>query len=88
MIRGVLPNIEGKYPELNYPNKPGELKNAGDSLKFTPAEVGQKGTFRRPDGMYSLLQYHIHYPSEHRVDGVDFPAEIHCKAPSFNEITI
>ena len=78
MIDGVLPNADGKHPEINYPSTPGVLLNTGDSIKFTPAKGGESGHFARPDGIYSLLEYHIHYPSEHRVDGIDYAAEVHC----------
>ena len=68
----------GAYPNIVYPAGAGKVKNYGDTLKFYPSDPNA-GTFSRPDGSYKLAQFHIHMPSEHRVDGDEWPGEIHCK---------
>jgi carbonic anhydrase len=75
----VLDNSAHKYPGLQYPveaKAAGTLKNMGETLKWSPSVAGS-GTFTRPDGIYNLLQFHFHVPSEHRIDGVEYPMEIH-----------
>ena len=79
-INGVLDNAAKTYPAITWPNGAGKLKNYGDTLKFTPASL-TAATFDRGTnggGVFNLIQWHIHAPSEHRVDGLDYPAEIHC----------
>jgi carbonic anhydrase len=73
-IQGVLKNY-GQYPGISYPTSAGTLEHLGDTLKFTPKTPN--GVFERLDGAYSLIQWHVHTPSEHRVNGIDYPAEIH-----------
>jgi carbonic anhydrase len=63
-------------PQVSYPNAPGVLHHLGDVIKFVPNKV--EGTYVYNDGQYSLIQWHIHTPSEHRIDERDFAAEIHC----------
>ena len=80
-LQGVLKNPNGMYPALSWPDQPGTLANLGDTFKFTPA-AGAAGTFDRGTtggGVFDLLQWHIHTPSEHRINGLDYPAEIHCE---------
>ena len=74
-INGVLANPNAAYPAISYPNTGGKVKHYGDTLKFTPNTTD--GVFTRPDGAYNMIQWHLHTPSEHRVDGNDYPAEVH-----------
>jgi carbonic anhydrase len=67
----------GAFPNIVYPAGKGKLKNYGDTLKFYPSATD--GVFNRPDGVYNLAQFHIHMPSEHRVNADEWPGEIHCK---------
>lgn len=76
-IKGVV-NNHGLLPHIKYPNFEGDLKNKGYTYQFTPnASHGEKGLMYRPDGIHELLQFHIHLPSEHRVEERDFVGEIH-----------
>lgn len=78
-LQGVLKNPNGMLPVLSWPDQAGTLANLGDTFKFTP--TAGTGTFDRGTtggGTFSLLQWHIHTPSEHRINGMDYPAEIHC----------
>lgn len=51
----------------------GKMVNTGHTIQVDA--VG--GTLRRGEESYDLLQYHVHAPSEHQVDGKSFPLEIH-----------
>jgi carbonic anhydrase len=73
-----LANPNKAFPDINYgTTSAGKLKNLGDTLKFTPDS--ETGTFKRGANTFKLAQWHIHVPSEHRVNGQDFAAEVHCE---------
>jgi len=58
-------------------NKPraGDVSNTGHSIQLE-FEPGSTTTF---DGkIYDFKQCHFHTPSEHTVDGVTYPMEMHC----------
>ena len=75
-LKGVVPNELGLLPQINYPDTPGTIKNLGDTIKFTPTQP--TGTFYRgPNNTYSMQQFHFHTPSEHRLNGIDYPMEVH-----------
>ena len=74
-IHGVL-NNNGFLPQISYPNSAGKLKHVGDVVKFFPSKLD--ATYTHNDGQYNMIQWHIHTPSEHRVEGRDYVAEIHC----------
>jgi len=38
---------------------------------------GGFGVFKLPDGNYQALQFHVHFPSEHQIDGKHAAGEIH-----------
>ncbi len=64
-------------PALTFTYGSAELvwKNNGHTLQ---AEVPTgKGTLLIGDRAYGLLQFHIHTPSEHLVDGKAYPLELH-----------
>merc|ERR1719163_1743282 len=50
--------------------------NTGNGVKIN-AKEGILGTATYGDDTYQALQYHIHFPSEHTVDGQFYPAELH-----------
>ena len=67
----------GLFPNIKWaPGAGGILKNVIDTFKYVPGTID--GTFDRPDGRYELIQFHVHAPSEHRVNGQYFAAEFHC----------
>ncbi len=85
-INGVLRNPNGLFPNIAWPNGAGKLKTYGDTFKFTPTDAAA-GTFTRSSGnVLTLLQWHIHAPSEHRVNGITYPAEVHCNFDFFTNI--
>jgi carbonic anhydrase len=51
-----------------------DVVNTGHSVQVNAAGTD---TVTVGDERYVLLQYHFHSPSEHRVDGRSFPAEMH-----------
>ena len=66
--------IEAELPSLAIDWKTGgKMLNTGHTIQIEAAG----GTLRRGDDTYELLQYHVHAPSEHQVDGRSFPLEIH-----------
>lgn len=66
--------IEAELPSLAIDWKTGgKMANTGHTIQIEAAG----GTLRRGDETYELLQYHVHAPSEHQVDGKSFPLEIH-----------
>lgn len=70
---------EDEFPEVleaTYEAVPsGDLKviNNGHSIQVN----GAFGELRLPDGLYKVLQFHFHCPSEHTVAGRFFPCEMH-----------
>ena len=66
---GNLSNIE-----FNYKDTPLKVSNNGHTIegRYEP------GSFIKIDGKrYELLQFHFHAPSEHTVDGKNYPMEAH-----------
>lgn len=61
-------------PEFNYEPTPLEIVNLGHTIQvnYEPGSAITVGGTR-----YELLQFHFHTPSEHRLRGEEFPAELH-----------
>jgi carbonic anhydrase len=76
-ISGNLDNPNKNIPVISYGSLTGTLKNTGEALKFIPTNA--TGTFARGTSTFKLLEWHIHAPSEHRVNNKYYPAEVHCK---------
>jgi carbonic anhydrase len=49
----------------------------GDTVRI---RFQSEGTLRFDDQVYSLKQCHFHTPSEHQIDGITYPMEMHCVA--------
>jgi carbonic anhydrase len=60
-----------KFDVQSYPNG-AEFLNLGTTL-----EVLANGSMSLDDEDYSLVQYHIHTPSEHRINEEYYPMEVH-----------
>ena len=58
----------------DYASGAGTFLNNGHTLQFTPDAAGR--TLIGTDA-YDLVQFHFHTPSEHTLDGREYPAEIH-----------
>lgn len=76
-LQGVMKN-DGSYPGISFPTSAGKLALTDYAYEFKPNDP--TGTFVRPDGTYSMIQWHLHSPSEHRVNGIEYPAEVHCQS--------
>ncbi|MBB4232877.1 carbonic anhydrase [Rhizobium mongolense] len=71
-IRGA---IKADIPDLALDWKTGgTIRNNGHTIQVNAAPGG---TLRRGDQFYELVQYHFHAPSEHLVEGKNFPMEAH-----------
>lgn len=82
-LNGVMDN-DGTFPNIDWTsNTEGVLKNIGDALKYEAGIDKTDGIFVRNDGVYDLIQFHFHSPSEHRVNGRAYPVEIHCNTLIF-----
>ena len=75
-LEGVLNNSLSNYPAVTWPPEIGVWQNLGHTLQYSPGI--RSGTFERNDGKtWKLAQFHLHSPSEHHVDGVEYPLEVH-----------
>lgn len=61
-------------PEFNYQSPPQALENLGHTLQVN-YEPGSSMTVG--DTEYELAQFHFHTPSEHRLEGKEYPSEVH-----------
>lgn len=61
-------------PEFSYQPTPASIENLGHTLQvnYAPGSFMTVG-----DARYELAQFHFHTPSEHRLEGKEFPAELH-----------
>jgi carbonic anhydrase len=68
--------LQGRLPALatGYESVPLEIVNNGHTVEVV-YESGS--TLGFGDDGYALVQFHFHAPSEHTVDGRQFPAEMH-----------
>lgn len=61
-------------PQFSYNASPATIENKGHTLQvnYAPGSGVTVG-----DTRYELAQFHFHTPSEHRLEGQEFPAELH-----------
>lgn len=72
-------HIRGPLTFRGYGNVRVTASNNGHTLKWanapdTPAPIVSGGPLR---GNYTFLQFHLHWLSEHAIDGMKYPLEIH-----------
>lgn len=67
-IKAVLPDLKIDW------KKGGTILNNGHTIQV---KVPAGSTLTRGDKVYELQQYHFHAPSEHLVEGRNFPMEVH-----------
>lgn len=73
-----LPNLTltpGPLIEVKYVSGKATIWNTGHDIEVTPAE--NKSTLTIGKDVYTLVKFHFHVRSEHRIHGQDQPAEIH-----------
>lgn len=68
-IGAEVPNLEIKYNAI-----PLKILNNGHTIQVN-ASPGNSIMLEGEE--YSLLQFHFHHPSEHTVDGKEYPMEVH-----------
>lgn len=66
---------ELRDPVLDYPDTPVDVVDNGHTYQATPPEGA--ATMRLAGRTWRLLQWHVHAPSEHLVDGRPAAAEVH-----------
>jgi carbonic anhydrase len=61
-------------PSFHYLSTPVSMRNTGSTVEFAYAP----GSYIRAQGTnYRLAQFHFHTPSEHTLDAVSYPLELH-----------
>ncbi len=72
----ITSTIESDLPALtiNYQKSKVELVNNGHTIQ---ANIKGDNTFTNDDGIFDLLQFHFHAPSENTINGKSFPLETH-----------
>ncbi|MEI9992638.1 MAG: carbonic anhydrase family protein [Rhizomicrobium sp.] len=74
-------NIVGTIPAkikpfvVDYRSRDFDVTNDGHTIKVTP--VGGTNTVAYDGKVYTLSQFHFHHKSEHEVNGVQTPMELH-----------
>lgn len=68
-IRSALPQLQ-----ISWRKKPDMIVNNGHTIQID-AEPGNG--LKAGADTYELLQYHFHHPSEHLINGKNFPMEVH-----------
>lgn len=83
----ILPSALTSLPSvsLEYPAKGDfEAYNNGHTIELTPLEYADPPVYAKSpysaflgNNTYKLAQFHFHTPSEHQLDGVSYPMEVH-----------
>jgi carbonic anhydrase len=69
--------VEKQYDDVTLPDSTGKsIMHTGHSLRVDVDSKGQDFVTWK-DKEYHLLQFHLHAPSEHTINGKHFPLEIH-----------
>lgn len=75
-----IANIQMKYPKKG----DFEIFNNGHTLELTPLEYGETPDYTKSNyttvlegDEFKLMQFHFHTPSEHRLNGMSYPLEVH-----------
>lgn len=61
-------------PEFKYEKSSIDILNNGHTIQFN---ISGENTVKLDGKEYKLLQFHFHAPSENRIDGKQFPIEVH-----------
>jgi len=71
VVTGPVPKLELVEPPASF-----TVANNGHTLQATQEKGGGSGIVLGGT-KYTLQQFHVHAPSEHAIDGVRFPLELH-----------
>ncbi len=74
--KGSLSSGSGAPVTLNYTPAEFELENNGHTIEAIPVDP-QQNSITIDGTTYYLAQFHFHTRSEHRIDGVNAPMELH-----------
>ena len=72
-LAGALPAGAGTL-DIQWHPAEAHVADVGHTIQ---ADVGKGSSITLEGRRFSLLQFHFHLPSEHTVDGVGFPMEVH-----------
>ena len=61
-------------PQFNYATRPMNIEHLGHTVQVN---FGAGGSMMVGGTQYELLQFHFHTPAEHRLQGREYPAELH-----------
>jgi carbonic anhydrase len=68
-IRATLPGLR-----LRWARRADTIVNNGHTIQVN---FGDGSTLTGPGGAYKLVQFHLHRPSEHQINGKTYPMEVH-----------
>lgn len=68
-------NDEGKHPiTMNFTDEINKIENLGHTIQL---DFKEGSTITQNDTTYQFKQCHFHTPSEHQIDSVTYPLEMH-----------
>lgn len=80
-IAGWVDDASLQWPEVHYDSIQSSLINNGHTIEFEVPEVylehSEAGNLRLGNDEYKLLQFHFHSHSEHNINGIYYPLEVH-----------
>ncbi|KAJ7181458.1 carbonate dehydratase [Mycena crocata] len=79
VLSGAIPTAISVATLIIPPMAQAQLANLG-----TTVEVAASGKLNFAGGSYELKQFHLHTPSEHRMNGEHFPLEMHMVHQALN----
>jgi carbonic anhydrase len=65
----------GPLIRVTYVDGRATIRNTGYDIEVTPVDSNNKITINNVE--YTLVKFHFHVPSEHHIEGVEKPAEMH-----------
>jgi carbonic anhydrase len=77
-IKGWVNDASLQWPEVHHNPIESALINNGHTIEFeVPEEYQEHNKLRLGDAEYELLQFHFHSHSEHNINGIYYPMEVH-----------
>lgn len=81
-ILSTRAKIKPRDLKVNFDDKITSIENTGHTIKLE----FEKGSLIESDGnKYEVKQLHFHTPSEHKIDGMVFPMEMHIVSAGISE---
>ncbi|RLA25361.1 MAG: carbonic anhydrase family protein [Gammaproteobacteria bacterium] len=84
ILSAEIEDLNGHEITLNFQDKINAVENLGHTVQL---DFAQGSTVSSDGKLYQLKQLHFHTPSEHLIDGMTFPMEMHIvnQVPSVNK---